>query len=250
VEEPSAQGPGPKSPWPVVASVLGIVAILTAGAVIVAHRAISLPSEVAREGRRALAELRSLAAAFRTGTITTTFARESSALAGTTRLQFATLRQVEVFRRRDERSLFWGQLPLPDVVVEARAPVEYNYYLDLEKPWSFTLEGDRLRVEAPAIEFNAPAVDASALRYEVREGSVLRDEAEVLAALRASLTDATRLRARENIPLVRETARARAAEFVRTWMVSRFDDAKEVRVEVRFADEAPRPTLRETDRRR
>lgn len=238
MQEPTAPGPGQKSPWPVVASVLGVVAILTAGAVIVAHRAISLPAEVAREGQRALSELRSLAAAFRSGTITTTFARESTALAGTSRLQLATLRQVEVFRRRDERRLLWGQLPLPDVVVEARAPVEYTYYLDLEKPWTFILEGQRLRVDAPALEFNTPAVDASALRYEVREGSILRDEAEVLAALRASLTDATRLRARENAALVRETARARAGEFVRTWMVARFDDAKQVRVELRFADEA------------
>ena len=42
-----------------------------------------------------------LAAAFRHGTITTTFARESTSLAGTTRLQLATLRQSEVFTRRD-----------------------------------------------------------------------------------------------------------------------------------------------------
>jgi hypothetical protein len=206
----------------------------------VAHRAISLPAEVAREGTRALGELRSLAAAFREGRITTTFARESTALAGGSRLQFATLKQVEVFRRRDERSLFWGQLPLPDVVVEARVPVEYTYFLDLEKPWTFTLEGRRLLVEAPAIEWNLPALDASALRYEVREGSLLRDEAFVASALRASLTDAARLRARENVTLVRDTARLRAAEFVRTFVAARFDDAKEVRVEVRFADEKER----------
>jgi hypothetical protein len=207
----------------------------------VAHRAISLPAEVAREGWRAAAELRSLAAAFREGTVTTTFARESTSLAGSSRLQLATLRQTEVFSRRDEQRLFWGQLPLPDVVVQARAPVEYTYFLDLEKPWTFTLEGRVLRARAPALEWNLPAVDASALRYEVRQGSVLRDEAAVLEALRRSLTDAVRLRARDNVPLVRDTARLRAGEFVRTFVAVRFDDAKDVRVEVIFADEPPEP---------
>ena len=236
---PQARTAG-RSAWPLVISVLGLAAILAGGVAFVASRAVSLPAELAREGRQALADLRSVAAAFRTGTITTTFARESTALAGTSRLQFATLRQAEVFSRRDQQSLFWGRLALPDVVVEARAPVEYTYYLDFEKPWSFRLEGETLRVQAPAIEWNAPAIDASALRYEVREGSVLRDEAAVLAALRASLTEASRLRARDNVALVRETGRVKAAEFVATWLERRFDDAKNLRVEVVFADE-PRP---------
>jgi hypothetical protein len=236
-----------KSPWPLVVSVLSLAAILTAGMAFVARRALSLPADVAREGRQALFELRSLAAAFRSGTVTTTFARESTTLAGTTRLQVATLRQAEVFTRRDESRLFWGQLPLPDVVVEARAPVEYTYYLDLEKPWTFTLEGDRLLALAPAIEWNAPAIDVSALRYEVREGSLLRDEASVVAALRESLTEAARLRARENVALVRDTGRARTADFVRTWVARRFDDAKSVRVEVFFPGERPgQLTLPET----
>lgn len=221
-------------------AVLGLAAILAGGVAFVAQRAVSLPAEVVREGRQAMADLRSIAAAFRAGSITTTFARESTALAGTSRLQFATLRQDEVFRRRDQRSLFWGQLALPDVVVEARAPVEYTYYLDFEKPWTFRLEGETLRVLAPAIEWNAPAIDASALRYEVREGSVLRDEAAVLAALRASLTEASRQRARDNVALVRETGRVEAADFVATWLKGRFDDAKNLRVEVAFADESKR----------
>jgi len=234
---PRAEG---RSAWPLVVAVLGLFAILAGGVVFVTERAVSLPAELAREGRQALSDLRSVAAAFRTGTITTTFARESTVLSGASRFQFATLHQAEVFSRRDQKSLFWGQLPLPDVVVEARAPVEYTYFLDLDKPWSFTLTGETLRVVAPAIEWNAPAIDASALRYEVREGSVLRDEEAVLLALRASLTEACRARARENVALVRETGRRKAAAFVDTWLKGRFDDAKNLKVEVVFADEPRR----------
>jgi len=34
-----------------------------------------------------------------------------------------------------------GALALPDVVVEARAPVAYTYFLDLDMEWRFRLEG-------------------------------------------------------------------------------------------------------------
>ena len=169
-----------RSPWPLVVGRPGrSLAILVGGVAFVAHRAISLPAEVAREGRKALAELRSLAAAFRRAASPPPSPASPRPSRAASRLQFATLRQVEVFSRRDERSLFWGQLALPDVVVEARVPVEYTYFLDLEKPWTFTLEGERLLRGGAGHRVEPPALDASALRYEVREGSVLRDEAAV-----------------------------------------------------------------------
>ena len=47
---------------------------------------------------------------------------------------------MEVFERTDSATVFWGQLALPDVVVRARAPFEYTYYLDLNKTWELTLK--------------------------------------------------------------------------------------------------------------
>jgi len=47
------------------------------------------------------------------------------------------------------------------------------------------------------------------------------------------------LRARDNVALVRDTGRARTADFVRTWVAGRFDDAESVRVEVVFPGERP-----------
>ena len=131
-----------------------------------------------------------MAAAFRTGTVTTTFRSYATEVTGTNRLQFAEVRQMEVFERRDEAAVLWGTLALPDVVVEARAPVEYTYYLDLDKEWTFRLEGKDVHVVAPPVEFNRPSVDVSALRYEVREGSLLRDEEIALDKLRSELSAA------------------------------------------------------------
>jgi hypothetical protein len=234
-------------PWAVAFAVVAIVAIVTAGVVFVFHSARALPTDVIESGRAALREAAGVAAAFRTGTVTTSFRSYATQLHGTSRLQFAELRQVEAFERRDSESLLWGTLSLPDVVVEARAPVEYTYFLDLEKEWRFRLEGKDVEVLAPAVEWNRPAVDVSALRYVVREGSVLRDEQIVQDRLRSELTALAARRAREHVPLVREAGRRKVEGFVETWLLHRFADGQGYRARVRFADEPPASTPKPLD---
>lgn len=179
-----------------------------------------------------------LAQAFRQGTITSTFFSYATEVSGSSFLQFATLEQTEVFERKDSASVLWGQLDLPDVVVEARAPVQYTYYLDLAKEWQFDLRGDDLLVRAPPIEFNRPAVDTSALAFEVREDSVLRDTDDAVAKLRANITPMLHRRARKNVDLVREIGRRRTEEFVKNWLLRDFgSEAEDLDVEVLFPDE-------------
>ena len=123
-------------------------------------------------------------------------------------------------------------------MVEARVPVRYTYYLDLEDEWSLTLEGTTVHVLAPGVRANRPAVDASAIEYRVQTDSVLRDEDAVLEQLRLQLMDRLASRAGENIALVRELGRRRTADFVRTFLLSQFgEDAGSYRIEVRFRDE-------------
>lgn len=222
--------------WPL--ALVAVVAIL-AGAGLYVFRSLRQAPGEALDGAGALLDKAAqVAAAFRTGTLVTRFASEATRLNGTARFQFAELTQAEVFERTDSTAVFWGQLALPDVIVEARAPVSYTFYVDLEKPWEFRrLEGAVLDVAAPAIEFNAPAVDASAIRYVVRKGSLLRDEAAVTERLKAGLSELSRARAREHVALVRDTGRVRIAEFVDRWLRERFADGGQYRARVRFADE-------------
>jgi hypothetical protein len=222
-------------------ALLGILALALAAYVF--HRTRSLPGELIESGRSLAADLRSVAAAFRSGTITTSFTSHAVEMSGSHYLQFATLKEIEVFERTDSVALLWGQLALPDVVVRAEAPVEYTYYLDLDERWEFVLsDRDRaILVHAPEIRFNTPAVDASRIRYEVKEGSILRDEAAAIDNLKRGITDLARQRARENAALVRELGRKKTEEFIRSWLLSSYDDATDYRVEVRFADEAPSP---------
>jgi hypothetical protein len=216
---------------------VAVVAIVTGGALLVLRSARELPGELAEGGRQALRDLREVAAAFRTGTVTTSFHAHATEVAGTTRLQFAELRQEEVFERRDGEAILWGALALPDVVVEARAPVAYTYFLDLDEEWRFRLEGRDVLVTVPPVEWNRPAVDVSALRFSVREGSVLRDEEVVLDRLRAEMTPLLDRRARQHVGLVRETGRRKVEAFVETWLVRKFSDGGGYRARVVFADE-------------
>jgi hypothetical protein len=228
--------------WAFAAAGVAIALILTAAALYIFRSVRSLPGEVAESGRKALSDLREVAAAFRTGTITTTFRGDATTVVGTTRLQFAELRQDEAFERRDAAAVLWGALALPDVVVEARAPVVYTYFLDLDKEWRFRLADGLVFVTAPVVEWNRPAPDVSALRFTVREGSVLRDEQLVADRLRGELTPLLERRARQHVPLVREAGRRKVEAFVETWLVQRFSDGKQYRARVVFADEPVPPT--------
>lgn len=223
--------------WP--AAAVAIVLILAASILMVFRSLRNAPGEVLDKGRELAGEIRRVAEAFRTGTLVTRFASEATRLHGTSRFQFAELLQSELFERTDETTIFWGQLQLPDVIVEARAPITYTYFVDFEKPWSFRLDGTELETTAPPIEFNTPAVDPSSMQYVVRQGSLLRDETLALERLKAGLTELSRQRAREHVPLVRDTGRLKIGEFVERWLRERFEDGAAHRVRVRFADEPP-----------
>ncbi len=242
MEEPRRPSP---APWALATAAVAIVAIVAGAGLYVFRSVRSLPAEVVESGRKALRDLGEVAAAFRTGTVTTTFRSYATEVTGTTRLQFAELRQEEVFERRDTEAIFWGALALPDVVVEARAPVTYTYFLDLDKEWRFRLEGRDVLVVVPPVEWNRPAVNVSALRFAVREGSVFRDADVAKDRLRAELTPLLERRAREHVAFVRETGRRKVEEFVETWLVRRFADGGEHGARVVFSDEpaaaTPRP---------
>ena len=48
---------------------------------------------------------------------------------------------------------------LPTTTVQAKAPVEYNYYVDMKGKWSLILEQGVLHVAAPPLQLMAPSVD-------------------------------------------------------------------------------------------
>jgi hypothetical protein len=239
-----------RNAWPRVVALVLIFALLVGGTVFVLREVINAPAKLVEQSGGLIKEggrqLRSLAESFNRGTVRTEFVSHAAEVAGTNRFQFATLKQNEFFKREEEGNTAWGWVPLPRVVVEARAPVEYTYTVDFSGAWQFDREGDWLRVIAPPIEANAPAVDVSALQFYTVEGSIWRDESAVRDRLRQSLSAALRERAIDNEKLVREIGRQRLAEFVEKWLANNFDDSKRLHVKVVFPDEVPQtPTALE-----
>ena len=232
-----------RSAWP-IATVL-IVTILTAAGLYVTLKLSAVPRDTLEQSRELVRDLQEVARSFKTGTVETSFFSFASAIEESSYLQFATLERTEVFTLTDRSSVFWGTVELPDVVVSATAPVTYTAYLDFDDSWEFTIEGSTINVVAPRIRFNKPAIDASRIRYEIQQDSLLRDEEAALQALKTALTEMSIRRAERLRPEVRETGRATTEQFVENWLVHSFADGGDFRVRVRFADE-PVPTATES----
>lgn len=226
-----------------------IVLIVTAGAVLVFRSCLAFPERALKKTGEAIDKageaMATVAAAFRRGTVTTAFVSYATTITNSQHLEFATLKQMEIFTRTEAASTAFGYVPLPDVVVEARAPVEYTYYLDLKGKWQFSLHDGIIEVFAPPIRANKPAVDVSALSYEVKKGRF--KTAEALENLKQSITSLVKLQAKENIPLVRETGRRETEEFVAHWLARSFADGRNYPVKVYFPGEGPPEQIRLTN---
>jgi hypothetical protein len=229
----------PKNDWARTSLWIFIIGIVAVNAALFVRSCQKLPGETIDKTARVIAQagraLSDVAAAFTQGRVTTEFISYATTVSNQHYLQFATLRQKEIFTRTEETTTAFGYVPLPEVVVEARAPVDYTYYLDLSGKWDILLRDGVVHVSAPSIRFNKPAVDVSAITYEVKKGYLKTAEAQ--ENLKKSITSLSVLRARENIPLIRETARRQTVEFVERWLMKSFTDGKDYPVKVYFPGE-------------
>ncbi len=227
--------------WPKASLWMMVVFVVALNAALFLKSCRDLPGDMVDKTGKVIDKaghaLATVAAAFNRGTITTSFVSTATTLSNHQHLQFATLKQTEIFTHHEQKSTAFGYVPLPDVVVEARAPVEYTYYVDLKGKWEMTLKDGTIHVFAPPIRANKPAIDASAIAYEVRKGYLKTDEAT--ENLKRSITSLVTLRAKDNVPLVRETGRKEIAEFVETWLARSFTDGKNYHVKVYFPGEKP-----------
>src|SRR5438128_1577680 len=129
--EPSVPSPEEakvQNPWARAVMWIAIVGFFVGAGLYVFKSCVNAPVNFVGKASQALS---TLAAAFNQGTVTTSFVSYATTISNYQRLQITGLKQTEIFTRTEETSTAFGYVPLPDVVVEARAPVEYTYYLDL-----------------------------------------------------------------------------------------------------------------------
>ena len=237
--------------WPAVVLALGLTGYL----------AVHEVARTAREGGRAATEtVRELgesavdiAAAFRTGTITSTFisAIPSFLPDGGARLEIAAFETVETLRITDELRVGWDLISLGTTVSEIRVPATYRYHLRLDEPWRLEVDGQACVVHAPPIRPTLPpAIDTGRMEKYSESGWLRFNEDEQMEELERGITAALSERAVDSahLELVRERCRREVAEFVRSWLLMedhwRSDRFRSVTVI--FADEAvpeapPRP---------
>lgn len=226
----------PVNNWPKTILWMLVVLVVAMNAALIVRSCRSLPGEAGKLIEKTGKALADVASAFRQGTIRTEFTSYATTITNQQLLQFATLRQRETFTRSEETTTGFGYIPLPEVIVEARAPVEYTYHLDLNAPWNFVLQENIIHVFPPPVRFNKPSIDASEIAYEVKKGYLKTDEA--LENLKRSLSSLAVLKARDNIPLVRETCRQQTSLFVENWLAKTFSDGRSFAVKVHFPGEA------------
>jgi hypothetical protein len=239
--KPARTARPPGNPWAWPMAWIATIAILVAGGLYVFKSCRDLPAETLEKGGKFAKavgkELAEVAAAFNKGTITTTFTSYATEMSGHQYLQVAELKQQERFTRTDEATTGFGYIPLPEVIVEADAPVTYTYYLDFNDPWDFTLKDGQIIVTAPDIKPNKPALDVSKMTYEVKKNSMIRDTRQATDALKGSITSMAHQKARTNIELVRETSRKQTELFVQNWLSKSFADGHKYPVTVQFRSE-------------
>ena len=146
--EPVAVIPAKRTSWAWPTAWMVSMLLLVGGAVVVLKSCYEMPVRTVEKAGGVVEQigktLQTVAASLRQGAIHTSFTSYATTLSTTHYLQFAKLKQMEMFTRSDERAI--GYVRLPEVVVEARAPIEYTYYFDLNGIWDFVLRDNVMDV--------------------------------------------------------------------------------------------------------
>ncbi len=175
--------------------------------------------------------------------ITGTFRSALPTLTPELHLEVASSRQLEVFRQSDQRTAFWGCLDLGTNEAELRVPVTYRYRVSLRQPWRLGVRRGVVLVHAPPLEPALPvAIDTSVLEQHLTRGWLRLPPADLAASTLRELSPVLERLARDpqRLQLVRETARASVAGFVRQWLVreGRWGRNGFQQVHVTFSDES------------
>lgn len=144
------------------------------------------------------------------------FYSDAATITGKQALQVAKLRQTEYIERTSDSKAFF--VDLPRVVVRAKVPVEYGFFVPMTDGWRFRLENGEVLVGVPELTNGTPAVDVGRLEFDVVKGSLFRNEKAVVENLRSELMGLLTERAIGHRDLARDQARDSIAEFVRGWL--------------------------------
>ncbi|MFZ2654813.1 MAG: hypothetical protein WAX69_07830 [Victivallales bacterium] len=135
---------------------------------------------------------------------------------------------------------------LSTAVMEVRAPVAYNYYVDMKGSWKIVCENETLTITAPKLQVEEPATDLSRMETRIDSGKLIFGEQAKLDELRKQFYSDMRRKSLtpEYVDLVREDARRSLADFANGWIISDILKKYPVKyISVKFEDEEKFPML-------
>lgn len=158
---------------------------------------------------------------------------------GLQRVELFEAEAVEVIERSSQYSVFWNLLKLPEMVVLARVPVRYGYYVDLTEPFEMFEEQGRFVIQAPPLRASVPAPNISGISYEVKSGGLFRNEHQAFEELRKTITPMLKENAERQLPMIRDQARLKLKAMLLAWCRHTTACQGDVaRLDVRFPNEA------------
>lgn len=167
--------------------------------------------------------------------ITEKFVTTIQQLTGKQSLYVAKLQTVEVVERTSATKALG--ISLPSVMLEAKIPVEYNYYISLSGGWRFEVHNKELRVFPPELSSSRPAIDLSKMQFNIKKGSVLRNQKELMKKFESDIPGFLIERAIQHRESVREEARRSVEEFIRNWILTSMAPLEVEQVRVQFPHE-------------
>ncbi len=170
----------------------------------------------------------------------TSFVSYVSSVRGVKKIQLAEIQSVEVIERESKFSLFWNMIEMPDVVVQAKIPVFYSYYIDLSEPMTLRQTQGELWVEAPALRANPPTADVSAITFEVKKGSFFRNPKPVIEEVRQKITPLLIESAEQKKSLVLESAKQQLQDIIQLWLSQNPEFRSQIqRIRIQFSEALP-----------
>lgn len=155
-------------------------------------------------------------------------------LSGSKKLILATLKHYEIFEKKSEMTLFNKRLKLPDIVVSASMPVEYNYYVDFDGTWDIFVNENTIRVIAPDPKAVSPSVSVSEIEFGVVKGSFFRRDSIVTEELRLELDQLLMESSSRHVSSIIEVARRELYELVKLWL---HENQQDLEIQILFQNE-------------
>ncbi len=213
------------------------------------YKSQSLYESVSSFLKRPLIGIGNISSLITSGEIKDIFISSASEMAGSNHLQFATLKQTEIFKKEEIRKYF--NIKIGEASVQITLPVVYTYYLDLKGEWNFKYrkKDNLLLVMAPPIKTNLPAPNISLMNI-IKNNSFFIDEKKLEREIINQLTDNLKEKAKKNISLITEIGKKETENFIRNFFIKEFSNKyedyetlKNARYEIRFSELNVHPTL-------